>query len=154
MQGEQETLLEGYRILDLTDEKGFLCGKILGEMGADVILVEKPGGSSARQIGPFYKEIPHPEKSLFWFAYNANKRGITLDLDKEEGRLLFEKLVRTADVIVESFTPGYMESLGFGYEQLSQINPRIILTSISCFGQKGPYSHYKGSDMICWAMGE
>jgi len=148
-----ETLLQDYRILDLSDEKGFLCGKILGDMGADVILVERPGGSSARNIGPFYKGKPHNERSLHWFSYNANKRGITLNLETEEGKTLLKELVKKSDAVIESAKPGYMDSLHLGYQDLAKINPRIVLTSISHFGQKGPYSSFEGSDMVAWGMG-
>lgn len=77
---EKEKVLKNCRVLDLSDEKGFLCGKILGDLGADVIKVEKPGGDASRNISPFYKETPHSEKSLYWFAYNNNKRSITLNI--------------------------------------------------------------------------
>lgn len=146
-------MMLNYRILDLTDEKGFLCGKVLADLGADVIKIEPPGGDPARRIGPFYKDIPHPEKSLFWLAYNTNKRGITLNLETEDGKDIFRRLVKTSDVIIESFPPGYMKSLGLGYEELSQIKSDIILTSITPFGQEGPYKDYKASDLICWSMG-
>ncbi|MDO8674033.1 MAG: CoA transferase, partial [Dehalococcoidia bacterium] len=146
-------LLSPYRILDLTDEKGVACGRVLADFGADVIKVERPGGDPSRNIGPFYHNIPDPEKSLFWFAYNANKRGITLDLETTAGRDLFKKLVETADAVVESFPPGYMESLGLGYGDLARINPGIILTSISPFGQTGPHKDFKGPDLITWGMG-
>ena len=109
MEKEREGLLSPYRVLDLTDEKGLLCAKVLADLGADVIKVEPPGGSSARTIGPFYNDIPHPEKSLFWFAYNANKRGITLNIECEDGREILKKLVATADIVIESFHPGYMK---------------------------------------------
>ena len=85
------SILEGFRALDLTDAKGFLCGRILGDLGADVIKVEPPGGEPSRRISPFYKDIPDPEKSLYWFAYNANKRGITLNIASEDGREIFKK---------------------------------------------------------------
>lgn len=147
-----ESLLEGCRALDLTDEKGFLCGKILGDLGADVIKIEKPGGDPARNIGPFYKDTPHPEKSLFWFAYNNNKRGITLDIQTADGKELFKKLVETADFVIESFPPGYMDKLGLGYSTLKDINPRIIMTSISPFGQEGPYKDYKATDIVATAL--
>jgi len=81
-----EGMLSPYRVLDLTDEKGLLCGKLLGDLGADVIKVEKPGGDATRNIGPFYHDEVDPEKSLFWFAFNTSKRGITLDIEKAEGR--------------------------------------------------------------------
>jgi len=149
----QRSLLDSYRVLDLADDKGLLCGKILGDLGADVIKVEKPGGDAARNIGPFYNDIPSPEKSLFWFFTNLNKRGITLDIENPDGKEIFKRLVRTADFVIESFEPGYMESLGLGYEELEKINPRIIMTSITPFGQSGPYAHYKATDLVGEAMG-
>lgn len=145
-------MLSPYRALDLTDEKGFLCGKLLGDLGADVIKIERPGGDPARSIGPFYKDIPDHEKSLYWFAFNTNKRGITLDIQRADGQEVFKRLVKTADIVVESFPVGYMDKLGLGYSVLSQINPRIIMTSITPFGQSGPYKDYKASDLIIMAM--
>ncbi len=150
---EMNSALGEYRILDLTDEKGLLCGKILGDLGADVIKIEKPGGDSARNIGPYYGDKPDPEKSLFWFAYNANKRGITLDIETPKGKEVFKKLVDDADIVIESFRPGYLDSISLGYEVLEEINPGIILTSISPFGQTGPYKDYKAPDIILWATG-
>jgi crotonobetainyl-CoA:carnitine CoA-transferase CaiB-like acyl-CoA transferase len=145
-------MLSGYRILDLTDEKGFLCGKALGDFGADVIKIERPGGDPARSVGPFFHDEADPEKSLYWFAFNANKRGITLDIATADGREIFKRLVRTADVVVESFAPGYLDKIGLGYGTLSGINPGIILTSISGFGQKGPYRDYNDRDLAVWAL--
>jgi crotonobetainyl-CoA:carnitine CoA-transferase CaiB-like acyl-CoA transferase len=151
---EQEgSLLGGCRVLDLADEKGLLCGKLLGDLGADVIKIEPPGGDPARSIGPFYEDIPHPEKSLFWFWTNLHKRGITLDIETSDGREIFKRLVGTADFVVESFEPGYMESLGLGYSELEKINPGIIMTSITPFGQTGPYAHYKTTDIVGVSMG-
>jgi len=144
--------LEGYQALDLTDDKGFLCGRILGDLGADVIKVEPPGGEPSRRIGPFYNDIHDPGESLYWLAYNANKRGITLNIESEDGQQIFKKLVKKAHFVIESFPPGYMDSLGLGYSSLSQINPAIILTSITPFGQTGPYSHYKVSDIVEMGM--
>jgi len=146
-------MLAPYRVLDLTDEKGLYCGQLLGSLGADVIKVEKPGGDPARNIGPFYHDIPDPEKSLFWFAYNTNKRGITLNIETTDGKGIFKQLVTTADVVIESFPPGYMDKLGLGYSELEKINPGLIMTSITPFGQTGPYKDYKASDLVCWAMG-
>jgi len=127
-------MLSCYRVLDLTNEKGFLCGKALGNLGANVIKIEPPGGDPSRNIGPFYHDIPDAEKSLYWFAFNANKKGITLNIETADGREIFKKLVKTADVVIESFAPGYMDKLGLGYEVLSQVNPGIVITSISGFG--------------------
>jgi benzylsuccinate CoA-transferase BbsE subunit len=146
-------MLSPYRALDLTDEKGLLCGKILADLGMDVIQVEPPRGNPARRIPPFSNDTPDPEKSLFWFAFSAGKRSITLDLDTVAGKDLFQRLVRTADFIIESFPPGYLESLGLGYEVLSETNPQLIMTSITPFGQTGPYSNYKAGDLIASAMG-
>ena len=150
---ETEAILSPYKVLDLTDEKGVLCGKILADLGAEVIKVEKPGGDPARSIGPFYHDIPDSEKSLFWFAFNTGKKSITLNIASIEGRALFKRLVRTADFVLESFPPGYMKELGLDYLALSKANPRIIMTSISPFGQTGPFSDFKGSDIVCMAMG-
>ncbi len=145
--------LEGFRVLDLTDEKGFLCGKILADLGADVIKIEKPGGDLARRKAPFYKDVPHPEKSLFWFALNLGKRSVTLNIEASDGQEIFKKLVRKTDFVIESFPPGYMDGLGLSYSNLSKINKRIIMTSISPFGQTGPHKDWKGSDLVMDAMG-
>ena len=142
-----------YRVLDLTDEKGLLCGKLFADLGADVIKVERPGGDPARNIGPFYKDVPDPQRSLFWFAYNTGKRGITLNIESSNGQQLLKRLVKSADFLVESFTPGYMDKLGLGYRALSELNHRLIMTSITPFGQTGPYASWKGPDIVPWAMG-
>ena len=146
-------LLSGYRALDLTDEKGFVCGQILASTGIDVIKIERPGGDPARNTPPFYQDAQDSERSLYWNGFNTGKRGITLDIENSRGQELFRKLVEKADFVLESFTPGYMDNLGLGYEALSQINPRIITTSITPFGQKGPYSHYKSCNLVACAMG-
>jgi crotonobetainyl-CoA:carnitine CoA-transferase CaiB-like acyl-CoA transferase len=140
------------RVLDLTDEKGFLCGRVLGDFGADVIKIEPPGGDPSRMIGPFYHDIPDPEKSLYWFAYNANKRGITLNIKATEGQAIFKRLVESADFLIESFPPGTMAGLGLDHENLRRINPGIVMTSITSFGQSGPWKDYKGSDIALWAL--
>jgi len=146
-------MLSPYRALDLADEKGLLCGKLLGDLGADVIKIERPGGDAARSIGPFYHDKPDPEKSLFWFAFNTSKRGITLNIETADGQEIFRQLVKSADFVIESFPPGYMDKLGLGYSALEKINPRIILVSITPFGQTGPYRDYKAPDIVAWAMG-
>jgi crotonobetainyl-CoA:carnitine CoA-transferase CaiB-like acyl-CoA transferase len=145
-------LLEGIRVLDLTNENGLICGRILSDLGADVIAVEPPCGSTARNIGPFYDNIPGPERSLYWFAYALNKRSITLNIEANDGRALLQKLVEKADVILESFPVGYMKKLGLDYAKLKTIKPDIIMASISPFGQTGPDSGYAGSDLIVQAM--
>lgn len=146
-------MLRGFRVLDLTDERGFLCGRILGDLGADVIKVEAPGGDKSRSMGPFYGTSPHPERSLYWFAYNANKRGITLNINSIEGKDIFCRLAEKADFVLESFGPTYLENIELSYSKLKQLNPRLIYTSITPFGQKGQYKHFKASDLICMSMG-
>ena len=154
MSGENsfEGLLSPYRVLDLTNERGFLSGKLLGDLGADVLKIERPGGDRARRIGPFYQDIPDPEKSLFWWGFNANKRGITLDIETVDGQEIFKKLVKKAEIVIESFEPGYLEKLGLGYAELSQVNPGIVLTSVTGFGQSGPYKDYQSTDLVLWAL--
>ena len=145
--------LQPYRVLDLTDEKGSFCGKILGDFGADVIKIEKPGGDPSRNRGPFYHNIPHPERSLHWFACNTNKRSITLNIESLDGLEIFKRLIKGTDFIIESSHPGYMEEIGLNYTILERINPGIIMVSISPFGQTGPYRDWKGSDMVYMGMG-
>lgn len=148
-----EALLDGHRVLDLTEQGFLLCGKVLGDLGADVIKIEPPGGSPSRNMGPFYHDIQDPEKSLFWFAYNTSKRGITLNLEAPSGKKIFKQLAKTADIILESFPPGYLDDLGLGYSGLSAIRSDIIMTSMTPFGQTGPYAELKATDMVAWAMG-
>ena len=145
--------LEGYRVLDLTGDRGFICGKILGDLGSDVIKIEPPGGDRARNQGPFFEEVSDPEKSMSWWAFNVNKRGITLNIEKREGRRLLRGLVEKADFLIESFPPGYLDSLDLGYDTLSALNPGLIMVSITPFGQTGPYSDYEASDLVLQAMG-
>ena len=146
-------LLSPYRVLDLTDERGLLCGKILADLGADVVQVEPPGGSPARNLGPFYQDDAHPEKSLFWWAYAANKRGITLNLETNDGGTLLRRLVKEAHFLIESFPPGYLPGLGLGYQELANINPGLVMVSITPFGQSGPYAHYQATDIVGMALG-
>ena len=132
--------LSGYRVLDLTDEKGMLCAKFLADMGADVVRVEKPQEKSARRTADFC-------------YLNAGKRSISLGLETEAGQDLFKRLVKTVHVVVESNAPGYSDSSGIGYPQLSEINPGLVMASITDFGQNGPYRDYKSCDMVVSALG-
>ena len=145
---DREGMLSPYRVLDLTDERGILCGKILADLGADVIQVEPPGGSSARRIGPFYRDEPGPDSSLFWWSYAANKRSITLNLHAPDGLALLKRLLPTADFLVESGAPGELAALGLGYADLAEINPALIVVSITPFGQTGPYANYQAPDLV------
>jgi crotonobetainyl-CoA:carnitine CoA-transferase CaiB-like acyl-CoA transferase len=148
----QERALDGYRVLDLTDEQGWMCGKVLADLGAEVIKIEPPGGDPGRRRGPFYQDDVDPHKSLCWFAYNTSKRSLCLDLTRPQGRDLLYGLVREADFVIESFPPGYLDALGVGYADLKAVNPWIIFTSITPFGQSGPYRDLKATDIVCMAM--
>jgi crotonobetainyl-CoA:carnitine CoA-transferase CaiB-like acyl-CoA transferase len=146
--------LDDIRVLDISQGiAGPLCAKILGDFGADVLKVEPVGGESGRRMPPFFHDDPHPEKSLFFLLMNLNKRGITLNLEMPEGATIFKHLVRHADVIVETFQPGYLASLGLDYASLERDNPGMVLTSITPFGQTGPYSHYQGEEIVAYATG-
>jgi crotonobetainyl-CoA:carnitine CoA-transferase CaiB-like acyl-CoA transferase len=147
------SMLSPYRVLDLTTDRGLLCAEILGDVGADVIKVEPPGGSPARMIPPFVNDEPHPDRSLYWWSYNRNKRSITLDLERAEMRELLGRMVARADFLIESFNPGYLASYDLGYDTLSAINPALIHVSITPFGQDGPKAHYADSDLIMMAAG-
>jgi crotonobetainyl-CoA:carnitine CoA-transferase CaiB-like acyl-CoA transferase len=148
---QKDYLLTPYRVIDLSGETGLMCGKMLGDLGAEVIIVEPPGGHPARGIGPFYKDEPHPEKSLFWFAFNTSKKSITLDLSQVEGQTVLKELVQRADIVIETFAPGYLDALGLGYAALSAVKPDLILTSITPFGQHGPRRDWKGTDLTLQA---
>ena len=145
--------LEGYRVLDLADEKGAACAKMLADLGADVVKVEPFEGDATRRVPPFVGDSPHPEGSLQFAYYNTNKRAITLDLESPEGQDALRLLIQRFDVVIESFIPGTLARLGLDYERLSKENPGIILTSITGFGQFGPYAHYQAPDIVCFAMG-
>ncbi len=144
-------MLSPYRVLDLTTERGLLCGQVLGDLGADVIKIEPPGGSPARQLGPFYHDQPHPDRSLYWWAHNRNKRGITLDIHTPEGAALLKRLVASAHFFIESENPGVLAEAGFGYADLAAMNPALVVVSITPFGQDGPKAHYAESDLIILA---
>lgn len=146
-------MLSPYRVLDLTDEKGLLAGKLLGDLGADVVKIEKPGGDPSRSLGPFYHDEADPEKSLHWFAFNTSKRGITLNIETAAGQEIFRRLAKRSDFVIESFPPGYMNGLGLGYSDVAKLNAGIIMVSITSFGQTGPYRDYKAPDIVAWAMG-
>src|SRR3989454_2086863 len=145
-------LLSPYRVLDLTGPLGFSTGKILADLGADVIKVEPPGGDASRRLPPFLKNGQSSPQSLYWLAYNANKRGITLELESQRSRSLFRQLAQQADFIVESFPPGALEKWELQYESLSKDNPGLIWISISPFGQEGPYKDLQGSDLEIMAL--
>jgi benzylsuccinate CoA-transferase BbsE subunit len=151
---QEQQPLTGFRVLDLSGPVGVYCGKLMADMGADVIKVEPPGGDPMRRIGPFLgQQTGHKSHSLHWLQFNNNKRSITLDLNTSDGRSILCSLALGADVLLESYAPGYMQSLGLGYNSLGAENPGLIYASITPFGQSGPYKDFEGSDLVGLAMG-
>jgi len=153
LEEEKEGLLQEIRILDLADEKASFCSKLLADLGAYVIKVEKPGGDSSRKIGPFLGNSPHPERSLFFYYHNTNKLGITLNLVHPMGREIFLRLIKKVDIVVESFPPGYLGDLKLDFEIQKEANPKLILVSVTGFGQNGPRNQYKSCDLVASAFG-
>ena len=150
----QVGVLEGVKVLDLSEDiAGSFCGRLLADYGADVLKLEPPGGAALRRMGPFFDDDPHPEKSLFFLVMNLNKKGATLNLETVTGRDILKTLVPQVDVVIETWRPGYLPSIGLGYEVLEQLNPELVMTSITPFGQTGPYSQYQGEEIVNYAMG-
>jgi len=149
-----EAALLDLKVLDLTHFiAGPYCTRFLAGLGAEVVKIEKPDGDGARRIGPFPNDVPDLEKSGLFLYLNQNKLGITLNLKTETGVKIFKELVKDADILVENFSPRVMPSLGLDYERLEKINPRLVMVSISNFGQTGPYRDYKAADIIEYALG-
>jgi crotonobetainyl-CoA:carnitine CoA-transferase CaiB-like acyl-CoA transferase len=146
--------LDDLKVIEFAEMvSGPMCGKMFADMGAEVIKIEPPGaGDEARRHRPFPGDAPHPEKSGLFLYLNTSKKSITLDPSKPSGAAIFKKLIADADVLIENHAPGYIERIGLGYETLRELNPKLIVVSISPFGQTGPYRDWKGSDLIEWAM--
>ena len=144
--------LHGTRVLDLTGEPGFLAGMLLAELGADVVKIEPPGGDPTRRRPPFWDNAEDPERAIAWLALNASKRGITLDLDRPAARDLFLRLAESADVVLETGAPGDLAARGLGWDVLHGRNPRLILCSLTPYGQTGPRAGWRGSDLTIIAQ--
>ena len=153
MNGKAQQPLEGYRVLDLSGPLGVYCGKLMADMGADVIKVEPPGGDPMRMAGPFVGKKPDPDRSLNWLHFNTNKRSITLAIGMPDGARLLRRLAKDADVLLETCRPGFLDGLDLGYDVLRGLNPGLIYVSITPFGQTGPYRDYVASDLVGFAMG-
>ena len=145
--------LSNVKVIDFTGELGPYAAKLYAGLGADVIHLEPITGDPMRKVGPFYQGVADREGSLQYLYYNAGKRGMAVDLNQEKGREVFVRLCADADLLLESFTPGYLDGLGLSYDVLSAVNPRLVQTSITPFGTFGPYKDLPGSDLICSAMG-
>ncbi len=140
--------LAGIRVLDLTTEMGQYAGKLLADLGADVVKVEPRGGDAARGVGPFAHDAISRETSLSWWYFNTNKRSVTCNLDEHDGQYLFRELAQHADVVLESYDAGYMDARGVGYETLREWNPELIYVSVTGFGIEGPHAGWKATDII------
>ncbi len=145
--------LDGVRVLELASPLTQYCGKMFAELGAEVLLIEPPGGSALREAPPFIDDEPGPDRSLAFSYFNTSKRGITLDLGCEAGRGLFRELAKSADVVLEGEKPGALSRWKCGYEQLAALRPSLVMTSITGFGQTGPYAQYEAEDLIGLATG-
>jgi crotonobetainyl-CoA:carnitine CoA-transferase CaiB-like acyl-CoA transferase len=146
-------VLAGVRVLDLTDESGWLAGKVLADLGADVVKVEPPGGDPGRRRGPFLGGREDPERCLRWLALNTSKRSLVLDLEREAGRETFRCLLAHADVLLESLPPGWLDARELGARDLHARHPRLVHCSITPFGSEGPRAGFHASDLVVVAMG-
>jgi benzylsuccinate CoA-transferase BbsE subunit len=145
--------LAGLRVLDLSGPLGNYCGKLFGDLGADVILVEPPGGTQLRFEGPFIHDKVDIEGSLAFTYANTSKRSLTLDIEDGADRAVLLRLAETADLIIETYRPGTLDALGLDYATLASANPKIVVTSITPFGQTGPYAQYQANDLVGLALG-
>ncbi len=145
--------LAGVRVLELADEQGEYCGRLLAGMGADVIKIEPPGGQRTRTFPPFVDDVSHPDRSLYFWHYNVGKRSVTLDIGTTEGQTILRRLAATARVVIETFAPGHLDGLGIGAQALRGLDPALVLASITAFGQEGPYHRYPGTDLTAMALG-
>jgi len=141
------------KVLELADEKGEFCGKLLAGAGADVLKVEPPGGNSTRSLGPFYHDESHPDQSLYFWHYNFGKRGVTLDIHTPAGTDLLKKLIAESDVLLDTLPLGTLEKLGLDWNALQKINPRLIYVLLTPFGRSGPWRDYKANDLVHLALG-
>jgi crotonobetainyl-CoA:carnitine CoA-transferase CaiB-like acyl-CoA transferase len=147
------SLLPGYRVLDLASSMGSFCGKVLRDLGMEVIKIEPPGGDAGRLEPPFAKGHAHREGSLRFGYLNAGKKSVTLDITSESGRKIFLDLVAKSDIVLETFAPGELAQRRLGYGELLERQSKLIMVSLSGFGQDGPYAHYKAPDIVGNAMG-
>lgn len=152
MSGSQGALA-GRRVLEIGGAAGAYCGKLLADMGADVVKVERPRGDPSRAIPPFFEDRPGPDRSLFFLYMNTSKRGVTLDFEQPSGRSLLRRLALRADIVIESLPPGTLDTQGLGFASLAAERPRIVVTSITGFGQTGPHADWSSSDLVAGAMG-
>ena len=146
-------VLRGVRALEVGGELGAWCGKLLADMGASVTKIEPPSGDPTRSYPPFYQDRPHPDRSLYFWHYNTNKKSITLDINTEAGRDVFTRLSTGVDVVIDSLPAEHLDELGIGYDALRRANPKLVMVAVTPFGQHGPYKHYAATDLTALAFG-
>ena len=145
--------MTGYRAVELPGADIALCGKMYADLGMQVIKVEPPDGDPGRRVPPLFPGKNGGPVSVYWRAYSRGKLSVTLNLEREQGRALLKRMVREADFLIEGYAPGTLERWGIGYGDLAQVNPRLILVSITPFGQTGPYAGYQATDIVPIALG-
>ena len=150
-----------YRIVDLTTDRAWMTGRLLADLGADVVKVEPPGGDPGRRLGRHAGDSGHPDDSLTWWFQNRGKRSVVLDLDDRVGRRQLQQLVSGADVVLESFDPGWLEERGLGPEALIGQHPGLVVTSVTPFGRTGPHAGHRATDLtlaaasgMAWLTGD
>ena len=147
------SILGDYRVIELADERGQLAGSVLASLGAEVITVEPPGGSHSRTLGPFADDVVSPDTSLWHWSYNRGKKSVVLDLDTADDRDKLLALIDGADIVIEAYGPGVLDTLGLSYEVMSERNPALIHLSISAFGDEGPKALWEATDLTIMASG-
>jgi len=145
--------MTGYRAIELPGAEIALCGKMYADLGMQVIKVEPPEGDPGRRVPPLFPGKQGDPVSVYWRAYNRGKLGVTLNLEREDGRALLRRMLRETDFLIEGYAPGTLEGWSLGYGELARINPRLILVSITPFGQTGPYAAYQATDIVPVALG-
>ncbi|WP_214104151.1 CaiB/BaiF CoA transferase family protein [Acrocarpospora catenulata] len=150
---EKAGFLAGIRVVELADELGEYCGRVLAGLGADVVKVEPVGGETTRSIGPFYQDVEGPDRSLHFWHYNLGKRSVVLDLDTDAGQAALAGLLASSDVLLETRPRGYLAGIGFDARRLAELNPGLVHARITAFGDDGPWAHFSGSDLIHLALG-
>jgi benzylsuccinate CoA-transferase BbsE subunit len=145
--------LDGVRVVEFTDEVGAYCGRLLADLGAEVIKVEPPGGGRERHTPPFYRNQESPDTSIAFWVHNTSKKSVVLDLETAEGRAAAKRLALTAQVVLEDNPPGWLAARGLGYEQLRVEKPSLVYTAVTGFGQSGPHAGYAYTDIVGQAMG-
>src|SRR6266542_2119807 len=147
-EGRTPTFLDGTHVLEIADERGEYAGRVLAGLGADVVKVEPPGGSATRQYGPFLGDEPGPDRSLYFWHYNVGKRSVVLDLETEEGRQALRRLCDDVEVVLDGTDAGYLTGRGLTYDDVRGTNPGLIWVRLTPFGDTGPWSTFKASDLV------